>query len=129
MRTSCRRTLALAVVIVGVLMAPAAGALATTGPDPYTVVHVTLRDGRIVLNKHVARNVSFVDFLVRNLGKRSHNFRIGGLSTEPLTHGKQTHLYVGFPVAGKYHYASTLHATQKMAGWFHIVSPQIPTGN
>jgi plastocyanin len=104
----------------------ATNATATTGPSPYTVVQVRLSDGKIVLNKLHVSHVTFVDFLVRNTGKQTHNFSIGGYSTHPLATGQTQHLYVGFPVSGKYKYSVTLHATPGMAGWFRITEPEQP---
>ena len=42
---------------------------------------VQLTDANIVLSKSHARNVTFVDFIVHNSGKATHNFTIGGYST------------------------------------------------
>lgn len=122
----CRRIAVVATVAMVALLSSGTAALATTGPSAYAVVHVTLRDGRIVLNRRLAKNVTFVDFIVKNVGKERHNFRIGGFSTHPLRHGQTQHLYVGFPIAGKYRYTTTLHATHAMTGLFRIVDPQMP---
>jgi hypothetical protein len=104
----------------------ALNATATTGPSPYTVVRVQLSDRTIVLSKKAASHVTFVDFIVRNSGKVTHNFTIGGYSTHPLKTGQTQHLYVGFPVSGKYKYASTVHATPTMTGTFRISEPEQP---
>ena len=101
-------------------------ATATTGPSPYTVVQVQITDGKMVLNKLHVSHVTFVDFVVHNSGKLSHNFTIGGYSTHPLNKGQTQHLYVGFPVSGKYKYACTLHATAAMTGSFRISEPTPP---
>ena len=115
--------LAAAAILVG---AGAGAASATTGPDPYTIVNVKLVDGRIVLSKLRATHVTFVDFVVHNAGKQPHNFTIGGYKTHPLRPGQTQHLYVGFPVSGKYKFLATLNATSKMTGWFHISEPELP---
>jgi hypothetical protein len=115
--------LAAIVILVG---AGAGAAFATTGPDPYTIVQVKLVDGRIVLSKFRAAHVTFVDFIVHNAGKQPHNFTIGGYKTHPLRPGQTQHLYVGFPVSGKYKFLSTLNATAKMTGWFHVSEPELP---
>jgi hypothetical protein len=99
---------------------------ATTGPDPHVVVKVSLRDGRIVLAKHAVHDVTYVDFLVHNAGKLSHNFRIGGISTAALRPGQTVHLLVAFPAYDRYQYRCTVHATQKMTGWFEVARPLPP---
>ncbi len=104
----------------------ALNAAATTGPSPYTVVKVQLTDAKIVLSKSHASHVTFVDFIVHNTGKATHNFTIGGYTTHALKTGQTQHLYVGFPVSGKYKYSCTLHATAAMAGSFHISEPTPP---
>lgn len=101
-------------------------AAATTGPSPYTVVQVHITDGKLVLSNLHVSHVTFVDFVVHNSGKLSHNFSIGGYSTHPLNKGQTQHLYVGFPVSGKYKYSCTLHATAQMTGLFHISEPAPP---
>jgi plastocyanin len=117
--------LASTAILVGAGVA-ATDALATTGPSPYTTVTVKILEGKLILNKLAVSQVTFVDFFVTNAGKTTHNFTIGGYSTHPLKPGQKQHLYVGFPVSGKYKYKSTLHATAKMAGTFHISEPVQP---
>jgi plastocyanin len=115
-------------ILIGAGVA-ATAALATTGPSPYTTVTVKILEGKLVLNKLAVSHVTFVDFFVTNAGKVPHNFTIGGFSTHVLKPGQKQHLYVGFPVSGKYAYKSTLHATAKMAGIFHISEPEQPDGS
>lgn len=104
----------------------ALNASATTGPSPYTVVKVQVTDQKLVLSKLLATHVTFVDFIVHNGGKATHNFTIGGFTTRALKTGQTQHLYVGFPVSGKYKFASTLHATPAMKGTFRISEPEQP---
>jgi plastocyanin len=101
-------------------------AAATTGPSPYTSVLVKLYDGKLTLSKLHVSHVTFVDFIVRNNGKQTHNFSIGGYSTRALKKGQMQHLYVGFPVSGKYKYSSTVHAIPAMSGIFRISEPEQP---
>jgi plastocyanin len=122
-----RRLALLATVAVLACGAFAAlNASATTGPSPYTVVKVQLTDQKVALSKLLASHVTFVDFIVRNQGKATHNFTIGGFTTHALKTGQTQHLYVGFPVSGKYKYACTLHATAAMKGTFRISEPEQP---
>ena len=40
-----------------------------------------ITDGKMTLSKLHVSHVTFVDFIVHNAGKQSHNFTIGGYST------------------------------------------------
>ncbi len=123
------RRSAAALVATTILLAGGTGvnaALATTGPDPYVVVNVTLLDGRIMLSKLRVSHVTFVDFRVSNAGKLSHNFRIGGHTTPALKPGQTTHLLVAFPEYGTYLFRCTVHATPKMRGRFEVDRPVLP---
>jgi len=101
-------------------------ALATTGPDPYVVVNVRLTDAQIVLHPLRVSNVTFVDFLVHNAGKLTHNFSIGGHSTRALKPGQTAHLFVGFPVEGAYPFLATVHAKPAMRGRLRVLFPVRP---
>jgi hypothetical protein len=114
---------------VGALAVAASGATAaqaTTGPDPYAVVNVTVTDEKLVLSKHQVQHVTYVDFLVTNKGKQKHNFTIGGQTTKPLRPGQVEHLLVAFPVYGWYPFRVTLHGTPVMRGRLRVDSPEIP---
>jgi hypothetical protein len=110
-------------VVAGVL---AGAALATTGPAPYAVVNVRLTDKQITLSKPGVHDVTYVDFLVRNVGKLPHDFRIGGLATKSVKSGQLVHFIVSFPVYGKYHYSCKLKCTPKMGGSFQVDRPLPP---
>jgi hypothetical protein len=101
-------------------------ASATTGPDPYAVVNVSLRDGRVVLSRLRVHDVTYVDFLVHNGGKLHHDFSIGGVATKSLKPGQTVHLLVAFPAYGKYEFVSTVHATAKIKGSFQVDRPEAP---
>src|SRR6266536_4192650 len=120
---------AAALLVTGVLVAGGVGAstaFATTGPDPYVVVKVSLKDGQIFLSRLSVHDVTYVDFLVHNAGKLRHNFRIGGIATSYLRPGQTAHLVVAFPVYGKYRFLCTVHPTPKMRGWFQVDRPVQP---
>ena len=101
-------------------------AFATTGPAPYAVVNVSLRDTRIVLSKLRVHDVTYVDFQVHNAGKLHHNFRIGGLGTSSLRPGQTEHLLVAFPAYGTYRFSCTVHPAPKMSGAFQVDRPLPP---
>ena len=102
-------------------------ATATTGPDPYAVVNVRLTDRQITLSKLSVHDVTYVDFLVRNVGKLPHDFRIGGLASKSVKSGQTVHLVVAFPAYGKYRYSCKLKCTIKMSGSFQVDRP-VPPG-
>jgi plastocyanin len=112
-----------------VLMAACVGAgtaAATTGPAPYAVVNVSLKDTRIILSKLRVHDVTYVDFQVHNAGKLRHNFRIGGLGTSTLKPGQTEHLLVAFPAYGSYRFSCTVHPAPKMSGAFQVDRPIAP---
>jgi plastocyanin len=101
-------------------------ALATTGPAPYAIVNVRLTDQRITLSKAGVHDVTYVDFIVRNVGKLSHNFRIGGLASKSARPGQTVHLVVAFPAYGTYRYSCSLKCTRTMSGSFQVDRPLPP---
>jgi plastocyanin len=105
----------------------ASTAVATTGPAAYVAVNVKLQDTRIVLSRLSVHDVTYVDFIVRNAGKVSHNFQIGGVATKPVKPGQTTRLVVAFPAYGKYRFSCTIHPTPTMSGWFQVDRP-VPPG-
>jgi len=116
--------LAAAGVVAGGAVAGVASA--TTGPAPHTLVNVVISDHSIKLSRSKVRDVTFVDFYIHNVGKVSHNMRIGRETSVPVRPGQREHFYVGFPVFGWYPYKVTLHGMAKMHGRFHINSPEPP---
>jgi hypothetical protein len=121
--SSVAAALSAVVVLAGVL---AGAALATTGPAPYAVVNVRLTDTQITLSAKGVHDVNYVDFLVRNVGKVPHDFRIGGLASKSVKSGQLVHFIVSFPVYGKYHYSCKLKCTPKMSGSFQVDRPLPP---
>jgi plastocyanin len=124
MHRSAATLLVTVVLIVGSVSASAA--FATTGPNPYAIVKVSLQDSRIILSSYRVHDVTYVDFLVHNAGKLHHNFRIGGIATKSMPPGQTTHLLVAFPAYGKYRFVCTIHGTAKMSGSFQVDRPVQP---
>jgi plastocyanin len=120
------RRIHIAAAVAVTALAGAAAAGATTGPDPYTIVNVTVKDGQLVLSKHLVSHVTYVDFIVSNKGKQPHNFTIGGQTTRALKPGEKVHLLVTFPVYGSYPFKVTLHGTRVMRGRLQVEAPEIP---
>ena len=109
--------LASIVVLVGACVG---SAVATTGPNPYAIVNVRLTDQRITLSKQGVHDVTYVDFLIRNVGTVPHNSRIGVLGSKAVRPGQLVHLIVAFPVYGSYRYRSSLNCTRKMIGSYQL---------
>lgn len=126
MRRHQRLTVPVGAVIVVVAAAIAGTAGATTGPAPHTLVNVSISDKTIKLSKNKTADVTFVDFYLHNVGKRTHTMIIGRQESVVVRPGQRVHFYVGFPVYGWYPYHVGLHGTAKMKGRFHIESPQPP---
>jgi hypothetical protein len=71
-------TLALAVLISGALLTPAAHAQPrTTAPTLFVNIRVTLTDTRISLSRHDAPRGTYARFIIHNVGTRSHAFTLG----------------------------------------------------
>jgi hypothetical protein len=127
------RILVLALVALAVCFVPAAAHVAqakpnTTVPDVYQDVDVTISDTRITLSEKSGDRGGGVNFHVRNVGKRVHNFAllapgaaIIGLGREGLTTAnlkpKQTAvLQVFLDYVGTFVYRSTLRADRPKPG-------------
>lgn len=116
--------LAAGATVAGAALAGAASA--TTGPAPHTEVNVVISDNAIKLSKKQVSDVTFVDFYIHNVGKLSHDMRIGRQTSVAIQPGQREHFYVGFPIYGWYSYQVHLHGKPQMKGRFHINSPQPP---
>jgi hypothetical protein len=98
----------------------------TTEPDVYQEVTVTITDTKIIVSDHNADRGEGVDFKVRNIGKKPHNFvligdsAIGlaheGLGTPVLLPKKSWVLQVFMDIRGDIPYKSTLTADKKKPG-------------
>jgi len=126
MRRQHKLVAALGAALVMAIGAAVGVASATTGPAPHTLVNVVISDHSIKLSKKKVSDVTFVDFYLHNVGKLTHDMRIGRETSVPVRPGQRVHFYVGFPVYGWYPYRVTLHAKKTMHGRFHINSPQPP---
>jgi mono/diheme cytochrome c family protein len=111
MTHSARRgILALALAAGLAMLAVAIGGAGTSSRAAAAkTVTVKTRDGGISLSAKTAR-VGKVKFVVRNLGKKRHNFSIAGRKTPVLKPGKKATLVVSFRRAGRYVYRSTVGA-------------------
>jgi hypothetical protein len=116
-------TLALAAVSAIGLVPAAHG---TTEPDVYNQVTVTISDTKITVSDTTATRGEGVDFHVKNIGKKPHNFvlvgdkAIGlareGLGTPVLLPKKTWVLQVFMDVRGDLPFKSSLKADSKKPG-------------
>jgi mono/diheme cytochrome c family protein len=69
--------------------------------------------------------VGSVRFVVKNLGKRNHNFMIAGKKTPILKPGKTARLLVTFKKVGRYGYSSTVagDARRGLKGTLRLTGP------
>jgi mono/diheme cytochrome c family protein len=92
-------------------------------------VKVTTRDGGIALSSRTAA-VGKVRFVVKNTGKKKHNFVIAGRKTPVLASGKSATLVVAFKRAGRYAYRSSVGADARhgLKGTVKVVAatPKVP---
>jgi cytochrome c553 len=96
----------LPVAVLVALVASIAG-FVSAGDAATKTIRVTITDTKIALSTKSAP-VGRVTYFVRNTGKRTHNFRIGGKTSKTLLRGKSTTLVVVFKTAKSYAYLSTL---------------------
>jgi mono/diheme cytochrome c family protein len=132
-----RRLLAAIVVAVAaplllVALAPAgtAGSSKTSAAAP-KAVNVTIRDTRFALSRKAAP-VGKVRFVVKNVGKSPHNFKVANRTTPTLKTGKTAALVVTFTRAGNYGYISTAKgdAARGLKGMFKVTpTPASSAGN
>ncbi len=123
-------SVALALAAVGALAVPiAVASLTTRSAAKVTAVSVKARDNGFTLSAPVAK-AGTVRFVVKNLGKRNHNFSIGGKKTPVLKPGKTAVLIVELKKPGKYGYASTLSgdARKGLRGTFASVAALTAVG-
>ncbi len=121
---------ALAAAAVAAPVVPiAVASVSTTSAAKVTAVSVKARDNGFTLSAPVAKTGT-VRFVVKNLGKRNHDFRIGGKKTPVLKPGKGSVLVVKLKKPGKYAYVSTLSgdARKGLRGTFTSVSALTAVG-
>jgi mono/diheme cytochrome c family protein len=98
---------------------------------PPKVVNVTLRDNGIGLSSKAAP-VGKVRFMLKNTGKRPHNFKVANRTSKTLAGGKSTTLLVTFARQGSYGYLSTAKGDTARAfkGKFKVTpTPASSAGN
>jgi hypothetical protein len=105
-----------------------AQARGTTGPDPYVILNVTVTDSRIVItsadakDRHpLVQSVEVIAFRIRDRGKRTHNFVIGGRKSPLVKPGQLVHMIVAFPAEGEYLFTCTVNCKRTMRGHLRIV--------
>jgi hypothetical protein len=129
-----KSTLALGGVLA-IALVPTASGLArpnTTEPDIYNQVTVTITDTKIIVSDTSATRGDGVDFHVKNIGKKPHNFvlvgdnAIGlareGLGTPVLMPKKTWVLQVFMDIRGDIPYKSTLRADRTKVGMKGTIS-------
>jgi len=127
----------------GALLVAAAAALAspgalaapqTTKPTTNTDVHVRITDTHLVLTRHLYardsgeghdRHLGFlrglqVTFIIENLGKKPHAFKLGGLKTKTLMPGERTRLKTHLEYRGRISYRVTLNGSPRQSGYFFV---------
>jgi hypothetical protein len=123
-----KTTLAFA-ALSAIALVPAANGVTrpnTTEPDEYVRVNVTISDTKITMNDYEASRGEGVDFYVKNIGKKPHNFRLvgenaiglarEGLGTPILLPRKTWVLQVFMDIRGDLPFRSTLKADAKKPG-------------
>ncbi len=120
-----RRHLAFALAAAAML-AVGAGALvssarSTTGLELQRPIAVTVTDGAIRLDRRSVQRGDVGVFLVRNAGRRPHNFIIGIHHTRVLPPGGRATLVVDFGVRETIPYRTAVYSTPGMTGRFRVL--------
>src|SRR4051812_18260938 len=105
-------------------------AAATAAPNAATTVNITITDTAIKLSKKTATVGDAVTFAVKNTGRATHNFSIGGKKTANLKKNQTANLAVTFSKTGGFKYSSTVKgdAAKGLAGTFTLkAAAPIPT--
>ena len=126
-----RRLRRSALVGIGVVAAAALAGSASPRPHATVTVRVEARDFSFRLSRRAVPAGSTVRFAVRNRGKATHRFSIGGTRTRPLARGRTQTLPVRFPRRGSFRFLCTIanHARRGMTGRFVVTAPPAPPPN
>jgi cytochrome c6 len=119
---------ACAVAVLLVLGSTSAAGRTAPARASAATIKVTARDYTFKLSKKAAPSGK-VTFVVKNAGKKNHNFKITNKKTPILKPGKSAKLIVTFKKAGKFAYTSTVPGDAKkgMKGTFTIKAAPAPT--
>jgi len=107
-------------VVAAAATAFVASASATTAPTLIMKVQVKFSDNSLTLTHVSAKRGWAADFIVRNTGKKPHQFYIGGLETKPIKPGGRAVLKVNFELRGVVSYKDALN--EKIKGGVFTVS-------
>lgn len=114
-------TAALVAAVAGGTGASAANRPATTGlPGTYVVVNVKIADAKITLNRKSSHGVNVVAFVIKNTGRKAHQFKIGDTKSQVLRPGQMQDLPINFDDFGKYRYSVSLNGTKSTHGVFSV---------
>jgi mono/diheme cytochrome c family protein len=110
-------------VLLALCATSLAGRTESSGAHAVTI-KVTARDYTFKLSKKTAP-AGKVTFVVKNAGKKNHNFKITNKKTPILKPGKSAKLIVTFKKAGNFAYTSTVPGDAKkgMKGVFKVTAP------
>jgi len=113
--------LAVAVLVIGAIVAGAVAPRGHASPEATTKIKVTASEFKFVLSKKTAPKGTIVFTLV-NKGKLPHDFKIAGKKTKTVAPGKSATLTVTIAAKGKKPYLCTIpgHAPAGMKGTFAV---------
>jgi hypothetical protein len=106
--------LALLAALAAIVAAPAP---ATTSPAYNFNIKVTITDGRVVLDRSVAKRGWLAHFIVINKSHKAVRFDVGGLKTKLIRPGKKGKVGAYLETRGQYEYK----VGNKVRGYFQVV--------
>jgi hypothetical protein len=107
--------LALVAALSAVVASPSLARQATTGPAYNFEIHVTVTDGRIVLDRSVAKRGWLAHFIILNKTRKPISFDVGGL-TKVIAPGKKAKIGAFLDTRGQYKYK----VDNKVRGYFQV---------
>jgi hypothetical protein len=111
----------LAAAVCAGLLGVGAPATATTGaPGTYAVVTVRMGDGTLRLSRRSTHGVNVVAFIVRNDGRRRHQFQVGRTRSGVLRPGQVQDVQIQFDVFGRYRYRISVNGGARTRGVFTV---------
>jgi glucose/arabinose dehydrogenase len=114
-------------VAASLVAAAALAGAASPRPHATVTVRVEARDFSFQLSRRSVAAGSTVRFVVRNRGKTTHRFAVGGKRTRPLARGRTQAIAVRFPRTGSFRFLCTIanHARRGMTGRFRVTAPPV----
>jgi hypothetical protein len=116
-----RSTLILVPALVATIALCVPAATATTAPTLTVSIKVAMSETGVSLSQKTAYRGWAAKFVVSNVGKKRHQFEIGGLTTPVLAPGARRVLKVELALRGRVTYRDSLNPGPSSRGYFRVI--------